>query len=210
METSCAIMMGANLGSRWMASLNRQERIGAAAIVCLCILLIGGLVFVEFPNLRTDPSLKAEVETVGLLENRLAEVSKNAPDFRLYNLKMQPVRLSDLHGTPIVMNFFASWCAPCKIELPFLKAAHELAEDRGFMILGISNNDRREAMEAFAKSENLTYPIVIDGDNTVGVAYQVLGPPYTYFIDGDGQIAAVVRGELDEATLEDNLNLLLN
>jgi peroxiredoxin len=78
------------------------------------------------------------------------------------------------------------------------------------MVLGVSNNDRREAMEAFALDEKLTYPIVIDGDNTVGVAYQVVGPPYTYFIDRAGVVVAVVSGELDEATLEENLTLLLN
>ena len=184
--------------------------IGGVSIVVLFFLLITTFFIVVFLNKLKEIESGAKPEVIGLLDNRLAEVQHIAPDFRLNDLNREPVRLSDLRGTPIVMNFFASWCAPCKIELPFLRAAHENAQDRGFRVLGVSNNDRREAMEAFAKSENLTYPIVIDGDNTVGVAYQVVGPPYTYFIDRDGKIAAVIRGELDEATLEENLNLLLN
>ena len=193
-----------------MAVLKLRNPIGIAIFIALFVFLIGALVVVEIPNGTNEANLKAEPEIFGLLENRLAEISENAPDFRLHDLNLQPIRLSNLRGTPIVMNFFASWCAPCKIELPFLRAAHENAKDRGYMVLGVSNNDRREAMEAFASAENLTYPIVIDGDNTVGVAYQVVGPPYTYFIDRDGKIAAVVTGELDEATLEENLALLLN
>ena len=186
-----------------------QNPIGGTTIIALFILLIGALIVIEFPLKNTNEAdLKAESEIMGLLENRLAEAQQSAPDFRLNDLNMQPIRLSDLRGRPIVMNFFASWCAPCKIELPFLRAAHENSKDSGFMVLGISNNDRREAMESFALEENLTYPIVIDGDNTVGVAYQVVGPPYTYFIDRDGKIAAIVSGELDEATLEKNLALL--
>ena len=147
---------------------------------------------------------------IGLLENKLVETGQLAPDFRLNDLNRQSLQLSELRGSPVVMNFFASWCAPCKVELPFLRAAHEKSAERGYTVLGVSNNDRREAMEAFALDEKLTYPIVIDGDNTVGVAYQVVGPPYTYFIDRAGVVVAVVSGELDEATLEENLTLLLN
>lgn len=147
---------------------------------------------------------------IGLFENRSAQPGKTAPDFRLYDLAMKPRRLSDFRGTPVVMNFFASWCAPCKAELPLLRAAQDQAKDRGFVVLGVSNNDQRDAVQGFAQKEQLTYPILIDGDNVVGVAYQVAGPPYTYFIDRHGVITAVVAGELDQETLNVNMKALFD
>jgi cytochrome c biogenesis protein CcmG/thiol:disulfide interchange protein DsbE len=188
--------------------LNSRTRIAViAGFIALSLGVWGIRAFTTQDSQSTDIVAPA---TFGLLENKMAEQGELAPDFRLNDLNLEPLQLSELRGTPVVMNFFASWCAPCKVELPFLKAAYEQSDARGYVVLGVSNHDRREAMEAFAIDENLGYPIVIDGDNTVGVAYQVVGPPYTYFIDRDGVIDAVISGELDEDTLQENLAAILD
>jgi len=107
------------------------------------------------------------------------------------------------------LNFFASWCGPCLIELPFLQAAHLEAEDKGYVVLGVVFKDSRGAVRELAEAENLTFAMVIDGDNSVGLAYHVVGPPYTFFIDRDGIIIEVISGPLEKETLDASLTQLL-
>ena len=187
-----------------------KTKIVASVISAVIILVVGATaMFIVKPPVA-DKTVDPPTAPIGLLENRIAEPGRSAPDFRLNDLDMMPLRLSDFRGTPVVINFFASWCAPCKVELPLLRAAHEQSQDSGYVVLGVSSNDRREAMEEFAFEESLHYPIVIDGDNSVGVAYQVMGPPYTFFIDRKGMVSAVISGELDQKSLDENIVSLLN
>ena len=111
-----------------------------------------------------DPAANAEL---GMLQSGAAVAGARAPDFLLKNLDLEPVRLSDFRGTPVVLNFFASWCGPCLIELPLLQAAHLNAADRRYIIFGVATRDSRGAVEALADDMKLTFPIVIDGDNSV-------------------------------------------
>ncbi len=143
-----------------------------------------------------------------MLEPGLAAVGEHAPDFILRNLDQQPVRLSDYRGTPVVLNFFASWCGPCLKELPLLQAAH-VSRGTDYIVLGVATQDSRGAVELLAEDAGLGFPIVIDGDNSVGRAYQVIGPPYTYFIDAQGMVQDVVAGAMEAADLEHRLTLLL-
>jgi len=187
-----------------------KTKIVASVVSAVIILVVGITAMVILKPPSVDKTVAPPTTPIGLLENRIAEHGQSAPDFRLNDLDMMPLRLSDLRGTPVVMNFFASWCAPCKVELPLLRAAHEQSQDNDYIVLGVSSNDRREAMEEFASEENLHYPIVIDGDNSVGIAYQVVGPPYTFFIDREGIISAVISGELDQQSLDKNIVSILN
>ena len=142
---------------------------------------------------------------LGIVAPGVAEPGGLAPDFVLWDMDKEPVQLSDLRGTPVVLNFFASWCGPCKIELPYLQAAHLEAEDKGYVVLGVVYKDSRGAVRELAEVENLTFPMVIDGDDSVGLAYHVLGPPYTFFIDREGIISEVISGPLEKETLDANL-----
>jgi peroxiredoxin len=146
---------------------------------------------------------------LGIVTPGTAEPGGQAPDFRLKDLQERPVRLSDFLGSPVVLNFFASWCGPCLTELPLLQEAHLTAETRGFVVVGVGFQDSRGAIEVLAEQTNLTFPIVIDGDNSVGRAYRVIGPPYTFFIDAEGAIIAVVPGAMEQDVLDRHLNQLV-
>jgi peroxiredoxin len=154
-----------------------------------------------------DPAANAEL---GMLQSGVAVAGARAPDFLLKNLDLEPVRLSDFRGTPVVVNFFASWCGPCLVELPLLQAAHLNATDHGYVIFGVATQDSRGAVEVLADDMKLTFPIVIDGDNSVTRAYQVIGPPYTFFIDANGTVIDVIPGAMKQDTLDQHLDKLLN
>jgi peroxiredoxin len=145
-----------------------------------------------------------------MLQSGAAVAGARAPDFLLKDLDQNPVRLSDFRGSPVVLNFFASWCGPCLIELPLLQAAHLDAADRRYVIFGVATQDSRGAIEALADDMQLTFPIVIDGDNSVTRAYRVIGPPYTFFIDANGVVMDVIPGALKQDRLDQLLDKLIN
>jgi len=146
---------------------------------------------------------------LGIVTPGTAEPGGLAPDFRLKDLQQKPVQLSDFLGTPVVLNFFASWCGPCLTELPLLQEAHLTAATKGFVVLGIGFQDSRDAIEILAEETNLTFPIVIDGDNSVGRAYRVIGPPYTFFINEEGAVVDVIAGAMEQDVLKRQLNQLV-
>jgi peroxiredoxin len=153
-----------------------------------------------------DPAANAEL---GMLQSGAAVAGARAPDFLLKDLGLTPVRLSDFRGSPVVLNFFASWCGPCLIELPLLQAAHLNATDRSYVIFGVATQDSRGAIEVLADDMQLTFPIVIDGDNSVTRAYRVIGPPYTFFIDANGTVIDVIPGALKQDRLDQLLDKLI-
>lgn len=160
-------------------------------------------------NAFIPASAQSPALELGIVAPGVAEPGGLAPDFVLWDMEKEPVQLSDFRGTPVVLNFFASWCGPCLIELPFLQAAHLEAEDKGYVVLGVVFKDSRGAVRELAAAENLTFAMVIDGDDSVGLAYHVLGPPYTFFIDRDGIIIEVISGPLEKETLDASLARLL-
>ncbi len=157
-------------------------------------------------TLTSEMSVSADQ---GMLEGRTAVAGDRAPDFLLNNLDREPVRLSDFRGTPVVLNFFASWCGPCLTELPLLQAAY-LNANLGYVVFGVATQDSRGAIEVLADDMKLTFPIVIDGDNSVTRAYRVIGPPYTFFIDANGTVIDVIPGALKQEKLDQLLDKLLN
>ena len=132
-----------------------------------------------------------------------------APDFTLTQLDNQPVTLSHLRGKPAIINFWATWCPPCRRELPALQAAYNAHQDEvGFVAVDVKENQAQ--VEAFVAELGLTFPIALDTDGQVAdVIYEVRGIPTTLFIDANGVVAARHVGPLDEAAINNYLTPLL-
>jgi cytochrome c biogenesis protein CcmG, thiol:disulfide interchange protein DsbE len=119
-----------------------------------------------------------------------------AISFELKSLEGKPVTLTNFRGKSLVMNFFASWCDPCRDEMPLINELAAKSDKDSYSVLGIAVEDTRAAVTEFAKETKLVFPIALDLNSTVKRAYRIFGPPATFFIDGQGIIRDVVLGPL--------------
>ena len=132
-----------------------------------------------------------------------------APDFTLSQLNGVPLTLSDFRGKPVLLNFWASWCPPCRRELPALQAAYaKYGDNIGFVAVDVKQNS--DAAAAFVREMGLTFPVVVDSDGQVSdLIYEVRGIPTTIFVDAQGVVVARHVGPLDEAAIDAYLAPLL-
>ncbi len=123
-------------------------------------------------------------------------VGRSAIAFSLQTLDGKAVALETFRGKPLVLNFFASWCDPCRDEMPLINELASAATKDGYNVLGIAVEDTRAAITEFSKEAKLVFPIALDLNNTVKRSYRIFGPPATFFIDGQGMIRDMVLGPL--------------
>jgi cytochrome c-type biogenesis protein len=133
-------------------------------------------------------------------------VGAPAPEFRLTTLDGATIRLGDVRGQPLVLNFFASWCDPCKEEGPVVQAMAADAASAGYTVVGVAVEDEREALTRFLYEEGLSMPAALDADSRVSRAYRVIGPPTTFFIDAEGIIRDIVAGPLTADRVQQGLH----
>ena len=118
---------------------------------------------------------------------------KQAPDFSLKALDGKTYKLSDLKGKVVLLDFWATWCPPCREELPIIEKLHQEFKDKNLVVLGISNEDR-QTIENFLKNNRLTFPILIDEREKVGKSYKVVAIPRVLLIDKTGKIRKDILG----------------
>jgi cytochrome c biogenesis protein CcmG/thiol:disulfide interchange protein DsbE len=117
--------------------------------------------------------------------------------------------LQDYRGRVVVLNFWASWCEPCREESPLLQRWHERLEGRGATVLGVDALDEIGHARAFIEEYGLTYPMLRDGDGSTREPFGILGFPETFVIDRDGRIAAVQRGPVTAEFMRERVAPLL-
>ena len=139
-----------------------------------------------------------------------ARVGGPAPDFALVDLDGEPVRLAELRGQPVIVNFWASWCGPCVEEFPMLREAAAAHAAEGLVVIGIVHEDRSEAARDFMARFDATWPAVMDPGSAVAVAYGIHGLPETFFIGTDGVIRGRQIGGLTSATLDAKLAAIID
>lgn len=133
-----------------------------------------------------------------------------APHFNLVSLTGQEVKLSDFLGRPVMVNFWASWCPPCRAEMPTFQKIYAEYESFGFVILAVNSQESRTEALSFTQSETLSFPILLDEDGAVSHLYRALSLPATFFIRKDGFISDVVYGgPISEAYLRIQVEKLL-
>jgi peroxiredoxin len=161
------------------------------------------------------PDLRALVQATGSPAADLGSavrVGSPAPDFTLFSLAGPPMSLHEQQGKVVLVNFWTTWCPPCREEMPALQRAYENLADEGLMVLGVNwtQVDNLADVEAFVAELGLTFPILLDSDGVVSEdLYQVLGLPTSVLIGRDGTVRAIRIGILDLQELESTLQAFL-
>ncbi len=136
-------------------------------------------------------------------------VGKVAPDFELPDLSEQEVRLSDYRGKVVFLNFWATWCKPCKEEMPSMEVLYRTYKDEGLVVLAVSIDrvTTKNDIPPFVKSMDLSFPVLIDSWGQTDKRYKLMGVPETYIIDRDGVLQEKIIGPRDWTRL-DNLQVV--
>jgi peroxiredoxin len=123
-----------------------------------------------------------------------AEVGKSAPDFTLKSLDGKNLKLSEMTGNVILINFWASWCGPCREEMPLLNALHNKYEPLGFTVLGVNVEEDVKAAQGFLKNFPVDFPVLLDNTNKVSKQFKVVAMPTTVVVDRDGNMRYLHQG----------------
>lgn len=170
------------------------------------LLLLAALLGSAWINASREPAAVV-TDTTGLPEAPLP--GYRAPDFTLTAINGETITLSALRGRPVVLNFWATWCPPCRVEMPFFQRASANYNGRA-IVLGISDGETADVVTRFAAQNGLSYPLLPDSDSQVSRQYATRALPTTFFIDADGMITEVHSGIINQAVLEDKIERLLN
>lgn len=163
--------------------------------------LVIGVLIILFKGLSLNPSIVASTQ-----------IGKPAKDFDvtllegaswLPNAKADKVKLSDLRGKPVILNFWASWCVSCREEAMYLEAYWKRYREKGVIVLGIAIQDTPETAREFAKLHGKTYPIALDDSGKTTIDYGVYGVPETFVIDPNGIILHKEAGPVTTQLLEE-------
>jgi peroxiredoxin len=145
---------------------------------------------IEKPNQQTGP------KTTGVYAGAIA------PDFRLTTLDGKELSLHAQRGKAVVINFWATWCGPCRSEMPALQKTAEEYAEQGMLLWGVDVGEPSDLVQSFVNELGLTFPLLLDRDSKVSRQYRVFGLPTTVFVKRDGVISDVAIGAMDKATLD--------
>ena len=174
--------------------------LGFAAVVIAAMLFIGS-------NIARKRQAQAR-RTGSLVAGQV--IGKTAPDFTLNTLDGKTLRLSDLRGKAVVLNFWATWCPPCKVELPWFVDLQKQYGPQGLQIVGISEDEgSKDKVAQFVKEMGLDYTVAVDDANVYEKYGDVEDLPTTFYIDRNGKIVQFAMGLIDRSEIEQNMKTAL-
>lgn len=169
----------------------------------------------EPPKTEEQPDSEENAEEEGnTQEQDTAEkqTAPLAPDFTVYDKEGNAVKLSEYIGKPIVLNFWASWCGPCKKEMPdFHEKYLELEGKVQFLMINMTDGSREtiDTASAFIEEQGYTFPVFYDTSSEAAMTYYAYSLPTTFFIDADGYAIAQATGSIDAETLQRGIDMIL-
>ena len=189
-------------------------------VLCLVLaaLMIGaGMLYtsladeVQLGGLATTPPETTQppqpTETAGTSPTDATEPDYSAPDFTMLDWEGGEVTLSEFFGKPIVLNFWASWCGPCKMEMPDIQKYYEkFGEEIHFLLVSV--DDSVDTAKAFIEKEGYTFPVYFDTTSAGAYTYGASSIPLTYFIDTEGNMQAYYMGAMSEDILQQGIDMI--
>ena len=158
---------------------------------------------------------RVQMDTLGTQaaeENGTEPAKQAAPDFTFFDLEGNPQKLSDFRGKPVILNFWASWCGPCKMEMPDFDEMYQIYGDQvHFLMVNLTDGSQEtvETASSFIAEQGYTFPVYFDTEQSGAIAYGVNAVPVTYFVDAEGNFVAWQQGVLTAQTLQIGMDMLL-
>lgn len=211
-----------------------KKKSGWIVLAVVLVVLLGGASVlyskyseeVETERLMTEDSAQAVIEENETVENDVENAESEtktaeeaggeeertmAPDFTVYDLEGNAVKLSDFIGKPTIVNFWASWCGPCKMEMPdFDEKYQEIGEEIHFVMVNMTDGSQEtvEIASTFVEESGYSFPVYYDTDMDAAMTYSVSSIPSTFFIDAEGYMVAWAQGMIDAETLQKGIDML--
>ena len=172
------------------------------------LVLIWVVIGVSWIAFSRVPQSKGETESIA---QALPQKGYLAPTLEGVTLSGSPISLEDIQGKVVLVNFWATWCPPCRLEMPAMQALYARYQDQGFEILAVNLQEQDDQMSAFVDEMGLTFPVIVDRAGDLSSAYKVTSLPTTFIVDREGIIRdRIVGGPLAEALLEAKISPLLD
>jgi len=163
----------------------------------------------DHPSQPTNPKENNQEQTgekvIGIDQGNLA------PDFTLQTLQGESMTLSDYRGKNVIINFWATWCPPCRAEMPHMQRYYDEHKDDDFTILAVNmttTESHQSDVQPFIDELAITFPVLLDVDNDVTDTYQVMAYPTSYFVDKNGVIQYKILGAMNEEMMEKQIALM--
>ncbi len=182
------------------AAFNRRAI--SLGLVGLGLILVGVAAFVLLSNANATVN-------AGDLRLRPVELNKPAPDLTLTDLEGRAVSLADYRGQVVLVNNWATWCPPCRAEMPILEAYYQKHQAKGFVVLAIEAGDLKEEVLAFVRQVGLSFPVLLDPEGRSLAAFGNMALPNSYVVDRHGKLRLAWTGPVDQRSLETYLTPLL-
>lgn len=162
----------------------------------ILLILVGAVVFTIYNNVTKE-------------KRGLLQVGDEAPDFTLVDLDGESHRLSDYKGQGVFLNFWGTWCAPCKKEMPAMGRQYSIYKDQGVQILAVNIAESDLKVRSFAEQYGMIFPTLIDTTKSVMEAYNIKPLPTTLLINPEGKIEKIITGEMSEANIKNYMEMII-
>ena len=165
----------------------------------------GGSKLVDFSEAPGGPSGTGESAGLGPLDSEGPRVGQPAPDFALRDLDGRVHRLSDYRGQVVFINFWATWCPPCRQELPEIQAVYDDKKDAGLVVLEVNYQESAAKARGYWDDQGLTMPVLLDSSGDVQDQYRLVGLPDSFFVDRDGILRDLQFGAISKEDMLEKL-----
>ncbi len=178
--------------------------LAAGVALGLVLLLAGIFIWIKLPVWMETAAPAPDTDSVIPVP-----VSYDAPELTLENLAGESVALRDFRGQVVLVNMWATWCPPCKAEMPDLQAYYTAHQPEGFVLLSINDGDSAAEVRDFVSDYGLTFPVLLDPHSLSEKAFKTISLPSSYVIDRDGTVRLAWKGAISREVLEDYVTPLI-
>lgn len=189
-----------------------QPRPGAlrniVATIAVGLVIVGLVLFFDRPG--GAGSSEAISLTAGA-SGPAPRIGEPAPEFEVLGLDGETFRLSDFRGQPVWINFWATWCPPCRSEMtPDMQAVYEANQEEGLVVIGLSIAESADTVRDYVERVGVTYTIGLDQDTAIAATYRIVGIPTHFFIDRDGIVRELRIGSMSRGTMEKKVEAIMS